>query len=400
MVTDVAGDEAGSAAAGRVAAYFQERQPAFVAFLKDLARLESPSLEPATLEPVFRLLADALHDVQYRVVHFPGRKTGGFLYARPDRRSRDRPYQLLLGHCDTVWPVGTLAQMPVVVEDGLLKGPGTFDMKGGVAQIVFALQALRDLGLEPSVTPVALFTSDEEIGSFESRPAIERLAKAADRALVLEPALGTTGKIKTARKGSGDFEIVVRGKPAHAGLAPEEGASAILELTYVVQHLFALNDAASGVSVNVGTLDGGIRTNIVAPVSRITVDVRAPTAADATRIDAAIRSLKPTVPGVALEIAGGIDRPPMERTPRNQVLWNQYRVLGDHLGISLEEGISGGASDGNFTSLYTATLDGLGPVGDGAHAYHEHIDIERTLERCCLLTLLLLVPPLPTLPSP
>jgi glutamate carboxypeptidase len=284
--------------------------------------------------------------------------------------------------------------MPVVAENGVLKGPGVFDMKGGVTQILFALQTLQALGLEPTVTPVVLFTSDEEIGSYESRTHIERLARVADRALVLEPALGRAGKIKTARKGSGDFEIIVKGKAAHAGLAPEEGASAILELTYVVQKLFALNEPASGVTVNVGTLDGGIRTNIVAPESRITVDVRAPTAADARRLDEAIRSLQPTTPGVTLEIHGEIDRPPLERTPRNQALWHRYQALGRLLDIELAEGLSGGASDGNFTSRYTATLDGLGPVGDGAHAYHEHLDVEKTIERCILLTLLLLTPPL------
>ena len=386
----VAGEElAVSAVAERVGAYFRERQQDFVAFLQHLVGLESPSLEPQMLEPVLRLLADTLRDLDFHVARLPGQQTGGHLYARPNRRVRGRACQLLLGHCDTVWPRGTLHRMPVIVEDGRMKGPGVFDMKGGVAQIIFALQALRDLELEAAMTPVVLFTSDEEIGSIESKRHIERLARVADRALVLEPALGRSGKIKTARKGSGEFVIVVKGKASHAGLAPEEGASAILELTYVVQKLFALNDPARGVSVNVGTLDGGIRTNIVAPESRITVDVRAPTTDDARRIEETIRTLGPTTPGVVLEIEGRIDRPPLERTPRNQALWTIYRAWGRLVGLDLEEGLSGGASDGNFTSLHTATLDGLGPVGDGAHAYHEFIDVEKTLERCTLLTLLL-----------
>ena len=378
-----------SAVAERIGAYFRERRQDFVAFLTELVELESPSLEPQTLEPVLGLLAEALRNLDYHVLRLPGRRTGGHLYARPARRVRGRGCQLLLGHCDTVWPRGTLQRMPVIVENGRMKGPGVFDMKGGVAQIVFALQALRDLGLEASMTPVVLFTSDEEIGSFESKPHIERLARVADRALVLEPALGRSGKIKTARKGSGEFVIVVKGKASHAGLAPEEGASAILELTYVVQNLFALNDPARGISVNVGTLDGGIRTNIVAPESRITVDVRAPTADDARRIEATIRAMEPTTPGIVLEIEGGLDRLPLERTPRNQALWELYRDLGRAVGLDLEEGLSGGASDGNFTRLYTATLDGLGPVGDGAHAYHEFIHVDKSLERCTLLTLLL-----------
>jgi len=378
-----------SAVAERVGAYFRQRRQDFVAFLEQLVGLESPSLEPRTLEPVLRLLADALRSLDFHVVWLPGRQTGGHLYARPERRVRGQACQLLLGHCDTVWPVGTLRRMPVRVEDGRMKGPGVFDMKGGVAQIIFALQALRDLGLEASVTPVVLFTTDEEIGSLESKRHIERLARVANRVLVLEPALGRTGKIKTRRKGLGAFEITIKGKASHAGLAPEEGASAILEMTYVVQKLYALNDPASGVLVNVGTVKGGIRTNIVAPECWITVDVRAPTADDARRIEEAIRTLKPTTPGVVLEIEGRFDRPPLERTPRNQALWEVYRDLGRVLGIDLEEGLSGGVSDGNFTSLYTATLDGLGPVGDGAHAYHEFIHVEKTLERCTLLTLLL-----------
>ncbi len=378
----------------RVTSYFHERRQDYVSFLQDLVVLESPSLKPATIAPVMTLLEEALQKMHYHTMSVPSPPTGDQLYARPQHRVKGQPTQLLLGHCDTVWPLGTLERMPAIVENGTLKGPGVFDMKAGVAQIIFALRALRDLDLTPSVTPVVLFTSDEEIGSEGSKPYIERLARIADRALILEPALGRAGKIKTARKGCGEFEIVVRGKPAHAGLAPEEGASAILELSYVVQKLFALNDPARGVTVNVGTLDGGIRTNIVAPESRITVDVRAPTAADAQRIEETIHALTPTVPGVLLEIEGSIDRVPMERTPRNQALWHVYHRLGRSLGLDLEQGTSGGASDGNFTSLYTATLDGLGAVGDGAHAYHEFIHIDQTLERCILLTLLLMTPPL------
>ena len=185
-----------------------------------------PSLEPATLEPVWQLLTDAFEDLDFAVTRLPGRQTGGHLYARPHRRTPGRGYQLLLGHCDTVWPVGTLQRMPVVLEEGRMKGPGIFDMKAGVAQIVFALRALRRLGLGPALAPLVLLTSDEEIGSPESKPHIDRLARLACRALVLEPALEHDGKIKTARKGSGDFEIVVRGKAAHAGLAPEDVPSA------------------------------------------------------------------------------------------------------------------------------------------------------------------------------
>ncbi|MFQ5570599.1 MAG: M20 family metallopeptidase [Rhodothermales bacterium] len=383
----------GNVVARRVGEYLGGQQEAFVRFLETLAALESPSMEPATLEPVFALLTDALRRLEYHVIRMPGKQTAGYLFARPRQRKRGQACQLVLGHCDTVWPLGTIHRMPVRVEDGLLRGPGVFDMKGGLTQIIFALQALHDLELEPALTPVILFTSDEEIGSPESRRHIERLARVVDRALVPEPSLGLSGKIKTARKGIGEYEVVIKGKPAHAGLEPEKGASAILELSYVVQKLFALNDHPKGISVNVGTVEGGISSNIIAPESRLSVDVRVPTIDDARMIDTAIRTLETTTPGVTLHIDGGINRGPMERTPRNQALWTVCRQVGSLLGLDLEEGASGGASDGNFTSLYTATLDGLGPVGDGAHRFREFIHIEHTLERCALLTLLLLAPP-------
>ncbi len=382
----------------RVRAFFHEHGDAFEAFTRALVTEESPSTRPEAQEPVLRRLAEAFDALGYETLRLPGRKTGGQLYARPRRRARGAPRQLLLGHCDTVWPLGTLREMPCERRDGVLRGPGVFDMKAGLAMIVFALRALRTLGLTPAVTPLVFVNSDEEIGSFESQARLERLARVSDRALVLEPALGPSGKIKTRRKGTGDFEIVVRGKAAHAGLAPEEGRSAILELTYVVQKLFALNDPATGVTVNVGTLEGGTRANVIAAESRIRVDVRVPTREDAARVEAAIRSLKPTTPGVTLEIRGGMERLPMEQTPRNRALWLRYRALAEAAGVPVEEGLAGGASDGNFTSLHTATLDGLGAVGDGAHARHEHIDLDRTLERAMLLTLLLMEPPLQPAP--
>ncbi|RMF55604.1 MAG: M20 family peptidase, partial [Bacteroidetes bacterium] len=252
---------------------------------------------------------------------------------------------------------------------------------------------LRDLDRQPALTPLVFVNTDEEIDSIESRHRIERLARVVDRVLVLEPALGPSGKIKTARKGTGEFEIVIHGRAAHAGLAPEEGRSAILELSYVIQQLFALNDPASGITVNVGTLEGGVRTNVVAPTSRITVDIRVPTEEAGTRLEQQIRSIRPTTPDVTLEIRGGVHRPPLERTPRNRALWRQYHALARELGCTLEEATAGGGSDGNFTSRFTATLDGLGAVGDGAHARHEHIDVDRTLTRCALLARLLAEPP-------
>ena len=364
-------------------AHLQGQTDAFVDFVRRLAEAESPSTDPDAQHAVHRLLADKLAALDYRVMHLPGRTTGGCLYARPDGRDRGRPVQLLLGHGDTVWAHGTLQAMPVARDGDTLGGPGVFDMKAGLASIVFALQALDALGHRPPLAPVVLVTSDEEIGSHESRPHIERLARVAQRAFVLEPALGLDGAIKTARKGSGEFTLRV-----HAD--PSSGASRSLALSRLVQALHQMNDAERGVTVNVGT----IGTDPHDPATgSLTVDVRVRTQDDAQRLDAAIRALTLDMPGVSLDLSGGIDRPPLERTPRNQRLWHAARRLGAALGLSLHEGRAGGASDGNFTSLHTATLDGLGAVGDGAHARHEHIDVPRTVDRCALLALLLLTPP-------
>jgi glutamate carboxypeptidase len=284
--------------------------------------------------------------------------------------------------------------MPLETGEGVMRGPGVYDMKAGLVQMIYALQALHALQLEPSVTPVVFINSDEEIGSDDSTRYIRRLARTADRAFVLEPSLGLDGKLKTARKGVGRFTIVAKGKAAHAGLNPEEGASAILELSYVIQKLFALNDPDKGITVNVGMIDGGLRPNVVAPESRALVDVRILTSEDAERIEERIRALQPTTPGVTLEISGGISRSPMERTPRNQALWEIAKSLGHEVGLNLTEGVAGGASDGNTTSLFTTTLDGLGAVGDGAHARHEFMYFDKMVERSALLARLLMVPPL------
>lgn len=371
-----------------------ERDP-MVAFLEQLTVAESPSSDPMSQLAVRTLLARAFRELDYRTVALPGRRTGGQLYARPKERVRGRPIQLVVGHFDTVWPIGTLDEMPFEVRGNVVKGPGVFDMKGGLVQLVFALQVLKALHCEPTVTPVVLLNSDEEIGSRESTRYITQLARRAARAFILEPALGEKGAIKTARKGVGRYTVTVKGRAAHAGLDPERGASAILELSYVIQKLFALNDPERGISVNVGTIDGGLRPNVVAPESKAVIDVRVATQPDEERVDAAIRGLEPTTSGIRLEIEGSIGRPPLEPTPRNRALWQLARKLGEEIGLDLTEGRAGGGSDGNTTSLHTATLDGLGPVGDGAHAHHEYLNLERTTERAALLALLLLAPPLP-----
>lgn len=365
----------------------------FVSFLSRLASLESPTDHPDSQAPVQRMLGAALEDLGYHVRIIPGRGTGGHLYARPARRAHGAPAQMLVGHTDTVWPIGTLEQMPVKVIEGRLHGPGTLDMKGGLTQIIFALRALRELGLEPAATPVVFINSDEEVGSPDSKRYVRQLARRACRAFVLEPALGADARIKTARKGIGRFEVTIHGRASHAGLNPEAGASAIVELSHVIQALHTLNDPARGTTVNVGVIDGGIRPNVVAARARASVDVRVRTMEDARAVERAVGGLRPVTPGVELEITGGVPVPPMERTPRNRALWAAASSAGRRLGFELEEGMAGGGSDGNTTSQYTATLDGLGCVGDGAHAEHEHIEIDRSVDRCALLAQLLRVPP-------
>ena len=267
-------------------------------------------------------------------------------------------------------------------------------MKAGLVQIVFALEALAAHDFSSQVAPVILINSDEEIGSYESTPQIRRLAKTAERAFVMEPSLGPTGKLKTRRKGVGEFTVRIIGQAAHAGLEPEKGASAILELSFVVQKLFQLNDPQRGITVNVGTIDGGLRPNVVAPESQAVVDVRVLHPEDVPRIEAAILGLQPTTPDTQLIVEGKIERPPMEKTPGNQKLWQLAQQAASELGIEIEEGTAGGSSDGNLTSLYTPTLDGLGAVGDAAHAPGEFIYFDQMVERAALLARLLLAPPL------
>lgn len=379
----------------RILGHLRGRRAEMARFLETLLAAESPSAAPESQAPVLALLTNALEAAGYRVRRVAGRASGGHLYARPRGRSRGAPYQLILGHCDTVWPLGTVATMPIRTEGDLLRGPGAFDMKGGLVQMVFALRALGELGLVPSVTPIVFVSSDEERGSPESARHIRRLARGADRALVVEPALGPEGRLKTARKGVGWFRVRVVGRSAHSGLEPEAGASAILELSHVIQALDALADPVRGITVNVGQVEGGLAPNVVAPEARAVVDVRVGTAEDGRWVEEAIAALRARTPGTRLEVEGGMHRQPMERTPRNRLLWEAARRAGEAMGLALEESAVGGASDGNLASPWTATLDGLGPVGDGAHAEHEYVRLDSLVERGALLVLLLLIPPLP-----
>ena len=315
------------------------------------------------------------------------------VYARPAVRQRNGAMQLVIGHYDTVWPVGTVADRPFTVDGNVVRGPGVFDMKGGLVQLILAFKTMQELGLSPEMTPVVFVNADEEIGSRTSTRYIRTLARIANRALVLEPALGEEGHLKTERKGIGRFTVTVHGKEAHAGLDPTGGASAILELSHVIQKLFAMNDPDRGVTINVGTIDGGVQPNVIAPHSTAVIDVRVPTIDEGDRIEKLIHGMQPETHGVRLRVEGAIGRPSMERTPRNEALWQQAVAAAGDLGIDIGRAKVGGGSDGNTTSQYTATLDGLGPVGHGAHAPHEFLYIDKTLERAALLVLLLLAPP-------
>lgn len=372
--------------------HLMTRKDEFVAFLRELTLAESPSLIPESQDRPRAVIAERLEANGYRALRLSGQSNGGNLFARPSERSRGAPLQVLIGHYDTVWPLGTLKDMPFEVDENIVRGPGVYDMKGGITQIVFALETLSHFNLRPTVTPVVFANSDEEIGSRESTRYIRRLAQCARRAFVLEPSLGRDGKLKTARKGVGRFTVKIKGQAAHAGLDPDKGASAILELSHVVQTLFSLNDAENGVSVNVGMIEGGMRPNVVAPESGAVIDVRVQTKEDADRITRAIHDLQPSVPGTSLEVEGAIGRPALEPTPRNRELWSLAKELSREIDLDLQEGLAGGGSDGNTTSQYTATLDGLGPVGDGAHAPHEFLYLDETLQRTALLSLLLLAP--------
>jgi glutamate carboxypeptidase len=387
----------------RILEWLASRTPEMIELLEELTRLESPSTVPETQGPVFQVMARELEELEFRVRRRRSEGNGGQRCARPKRRVRGRPMQVVIGHVDTVWPVGTLELMPIVKEGERIRGPGVFDMKGGLVQSIFALRAIRELDLEPRVTPTVFLNSDEEIGSPESENRVRHIARRAARALVLEPALEPVGKLKTSRRGGGQFEIRVRGLSAHTGLAPGEGASAIHELSHLVQKLYTLSDPERGVTVNVGEIRGGTRPNVVAAEASAVVDVRVRTSEDGRWLEEQIRELATGIrvtPGTAVEVLGGVDRPPMEPTPGNRTLWAASRAVGRRLGLELDEGMSGGGSDGNTTSLFAPTLDGLGAVGDGAHAVHEYLDVARMPERAALLAGILLLPDLRAGPEP
>jgi len=350
--------------------------------VKRLVRLESPSTNKAAVDRCGAELARQLRDLGARVRHVETVTAGDHLLAEV---GSGESQVLLLGHFDTVWPVGQLARMPIRQTRGRLSGPGTFDMKAGLGIGMLAVRALVETGRLGAHRVVMLWTSDEEIGSETSKNLIEEEARRSRAALVLEPALAG-GALKTRRKGCGEFEITARGIPAHAGIDPSKGASAVHELAHQIVALESLQDLDRGISINVGLVMGGTRTNVIAEEAVARVDVRVAARDDTAEVEAAFRALTPRLRGTSLVVTGGIHRPPLERTTGVVRLYELARGVARELGHDLEEGSTGGGSDGNLTAaIGVPTLDGLGAIGDGAHALHEHIEVEPLPWRAALV---------------
>jgi glutamate carboxypeptidase len=322
----------------------------------------------------------------------PGGRFGNHLRAEfklPGAKSEGGKI-LILAHSDTVWPLGTLAQMPLREEQGRLWGPGVLDMKAGIAFVVYAIHTLRMLEIPVRRNILLQVNSDEEVGSETSRPFTEEAARQSAVTLIVEPGTGLRGKLKTARKGVGDYTVTVKGKASHAGVDFQAGASAVLELARQISKIAAFTNLKQGITVNPGVIAGGTRTNVVAAEAHVDVDIRIAKLKDAAALDKKFRSLRPFDKRCSLHAEGGLNRPPMERTPAIRSLFQKARACAKELGVRLEESATGGGSDGNFTAaLGVPTLDGLGGVGEGAHAMNESILLDRIADRTALLAMLL-----------
>jgi glutamate carboxypeptidase len=370
--------------------YATQKQAEIVALVGRLVACESPSDAPEAVDRFTALLAQEAQELA-ATEFFPGGAFGRHLRLEfaPSHGSAEGQI-LVLGHADTVWPLGTLETMPFRQADGRLWGPGVMDMKAGLAFCLFAIRALRDLRIHVKRRIVLLVVSDEEVGSPSSRVLTEAEARRSDCVLVLEPGTGLNGKLKTARKGVGHYTLTVEGRAAHAGVDFENGASAIVEAARQVVAITGFTDLARGTTVNPGIIQGGTRTNVVAAEARVEVDVRVTRLADAEELDRKFRALRPVDSRCRIHVEGGLNRPPMERTPQIGKLFAKAREIAAELGIELEDSATGGGSDGNFTAaLGVPTMDGLGAVGEGAHAANESILINRIADRVALLTGLL-----------
>ena len=351
-------------------------------FIEALVAIESPSDDPAAVNRCGSELDRRLVAIGGAVTRVPSAAAGDHLRATFGSGSRQ---VLLLGHFDTVWPVGQLERMPLKREGGRLYGPGVFDMKAGIGLATLATRALLDRNCLANSRITMLWTTDEEIGSETSRALIEAEASKSAAVLVFEPSL-PGGALKTSRKGVGQFEMVARGVSAHAGLDPGKGVSAIRELARQIIAIDDLQDPANGVTLTAGIITGGTRANVVPAEARATIDARAVTRADAERVQRAMRDLKPQLAGAQLEVTGGFDRPPLERSAAVVELFEMARSVAKEIGVTLDEGSAGGGSDGNFTAaIGIPTLDGIGAIGDGAHALHEHVEIDALVPRAAII---------------
>jgi glutamate carboxypeptidase len=372
-------------------AFAEAKQSAIVALISELVRCESPSDQPQAVNRFVNLLASRI-DGAASVKTMPGGRFGHHLrceFKFPGVKPGAGKI-LVLAHSDTVWPLGTLAQMPLREEGGRLWGPGVLDMKSGIAFFLFAVRTLRTLEVPVRRSILFQVNSDEEVGSETSREFTEEAARQSAVVLLVEPGTGLDGKLKTARKGVGDYTVTVKGRAAHAGVDYAAGASAVVELARQIPKIAGFTSLKQGITVNPGVISGGTRTNVVAAEARAEVDIRIAHAQDAAALDKKFRSLRPFDKRCSIQVEGGLNRPPMERTPAIRQLFRTARACAKELGIALQESATGGGSDGNFTAaLGIPTLDGLGGVGEGAHAANESILLDRIADRTALLAMLL-----------
>ncbi len=359
--------------------------------LRELVELESPSHDKAAVDRCGARVAAEWRKRGAQVRILRNAKRGNIVRAEISPAGAKTSGQILiLGHLDTVYPIGTLAKMPFRISGGSAWGPGTFDMKGGVVLALFAADALRAARVPFERKLVFLWTGDEEIGSEASRRAIAAEARRSEAVLVLEPPYGLDGRAKTRRKGIGGVEITIHGRSAHAGINPEDGVNAAHELAFQVARLIKMNDPRRGITVQANVISGGTASNVVPDFARAEVDVRFSHAADARPLEQKLLSLRPVIKGARIEVRGGVGRPPLERTPAVGKLFQHARGIARELGFELGEVSTGGGSDGNLTgAMGVPTLDGVGAVGDGAHSPREYIVVRALPQRAALIAGLL-----------
>lgn len=368
--------------------FFESRQSEMLKLVRSLVETESPSGDLEGSRAVVSLLFKAAQEIEcvtsVERIESPGYGEHLRIEAFGDAQDRDGTI-LLIGHTDTVHPRGTLSERPWREENGRIYGPGIFDMKATCTLALETLRACARLDIAPRYRVVLLLTCDEEDGSRTGRAPVEEEARRARSVLVLEPP-ARGGRVKTARKGTGMFAIEARGIAAHAGLEPEKGASAILEIARQIVRLHEMNNPEPGITVNVGVVHGGTRLNVIPAEARAEIDVRFNRIEDARRIEEAILNVKSFDERVELTVTGGINRPPLERTEKVASLYALAHEVAATLDFDLGEASVGGASDGNFAAVMDVPiLDGLGIEGDGAHAAHEHIIVDKIAERGALL---------------